>query len=138
MAHAKTLQDKLAHSLDKANATEAAAVKKTVAAYYPSTEAALDAVRRDYLAKARPLQERLGKAPAAAVAKPQGGGCTKLSVSLFPGDVERLEAIRAYMQTRGVRISTSQAVKLALRCAPLTDALAQALDSIRAEDGRKW
>jgi hypothetical protein len=130
MAHAKTLQDKLAHSLDQANVREAAAVKKT--------EAALDAARRDYLAKARPLQERLGKAPAAAVAKPQGGGCTKLSVSLFPGDVERLEAIRAYMQTRGVRISTSQAVKLALRCAPLTDALAQALDSIRAEDGRKW
>ncbi len=129
MTHAKTLQDKLAHSLDKANVREAA-VKKT--------EAALDAVRRDYLAKARPLQERLGKAPAAAVAKPQGGGCTKLSVSLFRGDVERLEAIRAYMQTRGVRISTSQAVKVALRTAPLSDALAQALDSIRAEDGRKW
>jgi len=130
MTHAKTLQDKLAHSLDKANVREAAAVKKT--------EAALDAVRRDYLAKARPLQERLGKAPAAAVAQPQGGGCTKLSVSLFSGDVARLEAIRAYMQTRGVRLSTSQAVKVALRTAPLSDALAQALDSIRAEDGRKW
>jgi hypothetical protein len=129
MAHAKTLQDKLAQSLDKANATEAAAVKKT--------EAALDKVRRDYLAKVKPLQDKLGKAPAAA-APLQGGGCTKLSVSLFAGDLARLDAIRDYMAARGVRLSTSQAVKVALRTAPLSEALAEALDAIRAEDGRKW
>jgi len=131
MAHAKTLQDRLAQSLDKANATEAAAVKKT--------EAALEKVRRDYLAKVKPLQDKLGKAPApAAVAPLQGGGCTKLSVSLFAGDLARLDAIRDYMAARGVRLSTSQAVKVALRTAPLSEALAEALDAIRAEDGRKW
>lgn len=64
--------------------------------------------------------------------------CTKLSVSLFAGDVERLDAIRSYMASRGVMISTSQAVKLALRTAPLTEALAEALDAVRREDGRKW
>jgi hypothetical protein len=63
---------------------------------------------------------------------------TPTTSSRTRGREARLEAIRAYMQTRGVRISTSQAVKVALRTAPLSDALAQALDSIRAEDGRKW
>jgi hypothetical protein len=38
-----------------------------------------------------------------------------------------------------VRLSTSQAVKLALRTAPLdAAAMRQALDAIRSEDGRKW
>lgn len=66
-------------------------------------------------------------------------GCTKLSVSLFSGDMARLDAIRDYMQTRGYRISTSQAIKLALRTAALTPHMDAALDAIRGEDGRsKW
>lgn len=65
--------------------------------------------------------------------------CTKISVSLFSGDVARLDAIRDLMAQDGVRISTSQAVKLALRTAPLdVAAMRQALDAIRSEDGRKW
>jgi hypothetical protein len=64
--------------------------------------------------------------------------CTKLSVSLFDGDLRRLEAIQDYMRERGERISTSQAVKLALRTAPLSDALQAALEAVRSEDGRKW
>ena len=66
--------------------------------------------------------------------------CTKLSVSLFSGDVARLDAIRDLMAQNGVRISTSQTVKLALRTAPLdAAAMRQALDAIRSEDGRgKW
>jgi hypothetical protein len=64
--------------------------------------------------------------------------CTKLSVSLFSGDVARLDAIRDLMAQNGVRLSTSQAVKLALRTAPLdAAAMRQALDAIRSEDGRK-
>ena len=64
--------------------------------------------------------------------------CTKLSVSLFSGDLQRLDAIRDYMQARGERISTSQAVKLALRTAPISGELVKALEAVRAEDGRKW
>lgn len=65
--------------------------------------------------------------------------CTKLSVSLFSGDLARLDAIRDLMAQSGERISTSQAVKLALRTAPLdAAAMRQALDEIRSEDGRKW
>jgi len=77
--------------------------------------------------------------PAAAQPAPGGGRCSKLSISLFAGDLARLDAIRDFMQLRGERISTSQAIKLALRTAPLNDDLAAALNANRAEDGRgKW
>jgi glutamate-1-semialdehyde aminotransferase len=102
MTKAKTLQDKLAQSLDHANTREAKVHRQA--------PAPLPADRR----------------------------CTKLSISLFQTDLERLQAIRSYMAQRGAMISTSQAVKLALRTAALSDDLQQALDAIRVEDGRKW
>jgi hypothetical protein len=77
------------------------------------------------------------QAPAIPAAAPDRR-CTKLSVSLFSGDVARLDSIRAYMAQRGVMISTSQAIKLALRTAALTPDMDKALEAIRAEDGRKW
>ena len=65
--------------------------------------------------------------------------CSKLSVSLFDTDLERVKAIRAYiLEERGDSISTSQVIKLALRTAPLSPALGKALDQAAAEDGRKW
>jgi hypothetical protein len=130
MATAKTLQARLARSLDQANTAEAAATKKT--------QAALDQVRRDYLEKAQPLQDKLRTAaPAAPATAPAAPGAVKLSISLFAGDFARLDAIRDYMAARGHRLSTSQAVKAALRTAPLSEALTAALDAIRAEDGRR-
>ena len=124
-----TIQSRLARSLDQANQREA-----DTAAH---TQAEIDRLRRDYLAKVIPLTDQLQEARPAAI--PTGRGCVKLSVSLFPGDVARLDAIRDLMARHGVRLSTSQAVKLALRTAPLdVAALRQALDAIRLEDGRKW
>ena len=97
---------------------------------------------QDKLAESLDRANRKAKAaptaPVKAATAPAAGRCTKLSVSLFNADVERLEAIRAYMAQRGEMLSRSQAVKLALRCAPLSDALAEALDQVRSEDGRKW
>jgi hypothetical protein len=99
------------------------------------------------MTKGATLQDRLARSldqanmketthrPAAAAIRP-GGKCKKLSVSLFETDIKRLDAIRSYMATHGEMISTSQAVKLALRTAPLSDALAKALDQARQEDGR--
>jgi hypothetical protein len=78
------------------------------------------------------------RAPAAPAPIATDRKCSKLSISLFETDLERLGSIRAYMATRGEMISTSQAVKLALRTAPLADDLLTALSAIRAEDGRKW
>jgi len=102
MTKGKTLQDRLARSLDQANQRETEA---------PGT---------------------------AAATAPATGRCTKLSVSLFACDVARLDAIRDYMATRGHRLSTSQAVKLALRTAVLDPGMETALEAIRSEDGRKW
>jgi len=104
-----TLQDRLARSLDQANRKEAR--KKPQAKAAPPAKLPLPAERR----------------------------CSKLSVSLFSGDLAALDAIRDLMAQDGVRLSTSQAVKLALRTAPLdVAAMRQALDAIRSEDGRKW
>lgn len=64
-------------------------------------------------------------------------GCSKLSISLFASDLQRLEAILSFMAARGHRLSTSQAVKLALRTAPLSEALTAALERLRSEDGRR-
>ena len=106
--HTATLQDRLARSLDQANRREANKPRQAPTAI-PST--------------------------AAAPAR-----CSKLSISLFSGDMARLDAIRDMMAAHhGERLSTSQAVKLALRTAPLdAAAMRQALDAIRAEDGRNW
>lgn len=62
--------------------------------------------------------------------------CKKLSISLFQTDLARLDGIRSFMEANGQRISTSQAVKLALRTAPLSNDLVEAMAAIRAEDGR--
>jgi hypothetical protein len=62
--------------------------------------------------------------------------CTKKSISLFQTDLARLDGIRSFMETNGQRISISQAVKLALRTAPLSKDLVAAMDAIKEEDGR--
>lgn len=90
------------------------------------------------LDKANTKAAKAPKAATAPAAIPEERRCKKVSISLFDTDVKRLEAIRSYMAQRGEILSTSQAVKLALRCAPLSDALAEALDAVRQEDGRKW
>jgi hypothetical protein len=65
--------------------------------------------------------------------------CKKISISLFETDLQRIKQIRAYIMTqRDEAISTSQVIKLALRTAPLSPALCDALDAAAAEDGRKW
>ena len=101
----KTLQEKLARSLDQANVKE---------------------------------KKRSGR-QAPAPLPPQEKRCSKLSISLFETDTQRVKAIRAYiLAERGVSISTSQVIKLALRTAPLSSALYHALDQAAKEDGRKW
>lgn len=85
------------------------------------------------------MNKREAKAPAGspAILPPVAERkCKKLSISLFQTDLARLDGIRSFMEAKGQRISISQAVKLALRTAPLSTDLAEALAAIRAEDGR--
>jgi len=62
--------------------------------------------------------------------------CKKLSISLFQTDLAKLDGIRSFMESNGKRISTSQAIKLALRTAPHSNDLVAAMAAIQAEDGR--
>jgi len=90
-------------------------------------------------ANRRERKQPLKAAIPAKLPLPAERRCTKLSISLFAGDVARLDAIRDAMAQDGVRLSTSQAVKVALRTATFdAAAMRQALDAIRSEDGRKW
>src|SRR5215203_6200226 len=51
-------------------------------------------------------------------------GTNKLSISLYPADLARLDEIKAYMRSRGVRkVTDSEAIRLAVRSAPLGDEL---------------
>lgn len=83
--------------------------------------------------------EAKAKAPPAAPAPAPPRRNKKFSVSLFKTDVQRVEEIRAYAVAQlGVRLSVSEAIKLALRTVPMnTEAFATALDDMRMEDGRK-
>ena len=82
--------------------------------------------------KSRPRQKAIAPLP------PEKR-CTKISVSRFGEDMKRVAALRAYiLGARGVSISTSQVIKIALRTAPQSLELCKALDAAAAEDGRKW
>lgn len=76
--------------------------------------------------------------PSIEAPRSMGGAqkCKKISISLFHTDLVKLNGIRSYMETHGQHISASQAIKLALRTAPLSNELLTALATIQAEDGR--
>lgn len=86
--------------------------------------------RREAARQARP--------PALPAATPESKAA-KCGFALYPPDLARIDAIRDYMQVRGHRISSSVAVRLALRTAALDPAMDKLLDAMRSEDGRgKW
>ena len=64
--------------------------------------------------------------------------CRRLSVSLFAADLERIEELREALASSGIRVSVSDAVKLALRTCSIDPArLASEVETIRLEDGRR-
>jgi len=81
-------------------------------------------------------ESKTHKAAPAAMPPADTRKCQKLSISLFQTDMAKLDGIRSFMESNGKRISTSQAIKLALRTAPLSTELLEALAAIQAEDGR--
>jgi hypothetical protein len=67
----------------------------------------------------------------------QPKGAVKLSVSLFPPDLERLDRIKAFMATLGVRaVGDSQALRLALRRTAVDADMLTIYNAMRTEDGR--
>ena len=76
------------------------------------------------------------KSASAALPQPNGRKCKKLCISLFQTDLAKLDDIRSFMKANGKWITTSQAIKLALRTAPHSNDLVEAMAAIQAEDGR--
>jgi hypothetical protein len=64
-------------------------------------------------------------------------GVSKLSVSLYPADLERLDEIKAFMQSKGYRnLSDSEALRLACRSVEIGDAFIELYNAMQQEDGR--
>jgi hypothetical protein len=89
----------------------------------------------------KPKAERAHKPRKRGAGKPEGTAVRKgsvgLSVSLFPPDLERLDQIKAFMATLGVRsVADSQALRLALRRTPIDEDMLAIYTAMRAEDGR--
>lgn len=62
----------------------------------------------------------------------------KLSVSLYPKDLDRLDEIKAFMQQQGFRnLSDSEALRLACRAVPITDQFIALYRDMQMEDGRR-
>jgi len=102
MTKHKTLQARLARSLDQMNKNEA----------------------------------KTPKSAPAALPRTNDRKCKKLCISLFQTDLAKLDDIRSFMKANGKWITTSQAIKLALRTAPHSSDLVEALAAVQAEDGR--
>jgi len=67
----------------------------------------------------------------------QPKGSVKLSVSLFPPDLERLDKIKAFMATLGIRaVGDSLALRLALRRTAIDADMLTIYTAMRSEDGR--
>ncbi len=70
-------------------------------------------------------------------ARPEGEKAVKRSISLYPWDFDTINVImdHAYRE-RGLRISRSQAITVALRLVKISDEIFPILDAIKLEDKR--
>jgi hypothetical protein len=95
------------------------------------------------------LKNRLAEAPAPAPPEPPlinqtiraavpREGTNKLSISLYPADLARLDEIKAYMRSHGVRkVTDSEAIRLAIRSAGLGDEFERQYERMKLEDLRR-
>lgn len=103
------------------------------------TSSTLKELQRLSLDKVNRKEARQAQATAALPAEKPESKAAKCGFALYPPDLARIDAIRDHMQVRGHRISSSQAVRLALRTAALDPAMDKLLAEMRSEDGRgKW
>lgn len=96
------------------------------------------------------LKNRLAEPPAPAPTPPATAinqtiraaapteGTNKLSISLYPADLTRLDEIKAYMRSHGVRkVTDSEAIRLAVRSTGLGDELERQYERMKSEDLRR-
>jgi hypothetical protein len=86
----------------------------------------------------KPLPRGAKAGTAASAARVPHVFASKVSVSLYPPDLERLDEIKSFMQTKGIRnISDSEAMRLACRSVAIGRDMAQRYREMQREDGRR-
>jgi len=76
-----------------------------------------------------PIRKKQGKAEAMA---------SKISVSVYPTDIERLDELKDYMKRQGIRnISDSEALRIACRAVTLSSTCVEVYHGMQKEDGRR-
>jgi hypothetical protein len=67
-----------------------------------------------------------------------GDGVIKRSISLYPEDLRKLDEIKAFMASHGIRnLADSEALRLACRNAKLDIEMVKVHQDMRAEDKRR-
>jgi hypothetical protein len=63
---------------------------------------------------------------------------SKISVSVYPKDIERLDELKDYMKKQGIRnISDSEALRIACRALTLSSQCVDVYHEMQKEDGRR-
>lgn len=89
------------------------------------------------LSKALPLKAKDMPESVPESAPVSSLAATKLSVSLYARDLARLDAIKAFMQSKGFRnIADSEALRLACRAVTIGDDMVSIFQDMQQEDGR--
>lgn len=84
-----------------------------------------------------PAQSPVGRGPSPAAERASISQTIKLSATIFPADDERIAEICMALAKHGHRITTSHAIRLALRAVEMDETkLLQLLDEMKDEDGR--
>jgi hypothetical protein len=91
------------------------------------------------MSKSLPKPERISP-----VTEKAGGGpvpvsqITRLTVSLYQPDLERIDAIKDFMKARGFRnLKDSEALRLACRAVEIDDHFVSVYQAMQREDGRR-
>ena len=131
MSKVDEIKSQLAQRLEKQSARTSPAASETVNQSQPDTQT----VRR---ATPRPAPPRGGGKNSDAQQAEVKEGVIKLSASLYSLDIERLDRIREFMRSKGIRnITDSEALRLACRAVKIDDSFMDIYEEMTKEDRRR-
>ena len=131
MSKVDEIKSQLAQRLEKQSARTSPAALETVNQSQPDTQT----VRR---ATPRPAPPKGDKKKPDTPQEGAKEGVVKLSVSLYNFDIKRLDQIREFMRSKGIRnITDSEALRLACRAAKIDESFMNIYEEMTKEDRRR-